>query len=584
MSTQHIRRSQFIFTYGPGSIIEGENGSRLMPSLKNGMNKFFNINNLENFEINDIRMSNILEKTNPGLKPRIFALPSNASLNLPEYFSIYGTYIFPMWRICYSKKHHYPVLYRGKACPVCKDENSANVRFVSACPEGHLDEVNWNYAVHNGQECNTYYYYWKARGSSLSDIIIECANSECGCSTNLEEVYKTSFICSGRTPENENSDDYYRNPQRKSGCKGKMKVIQRQSTALRIPETMTLLTIPQYDSDTLRILQRSDVRGPIKMATSLCKHPDDFMEHIKYSELPEYIIRTFKSLIDDRGYENFVKFINDLYEMKIDVKNVVDEEFNSLKGPATRTKNFHKKEPLFYNFPIYDNFKLDVYPVEKLRTVTVQVGYRRMPYMKKEGDSKIIPSGEKLDHDIWLPGFEGIGEGIFITSKQNPLENIGPEIIEKWETRKKQKDDNIWKGSIISWRNGLVKDPQFVWWHTLSHALIRTLSLVCGYSSAALRERVYVDQSLDSGGILIYTSSSGEDGGMGGLVETAANFEPIIQKAIESVALCSNDPLCSEMKITNESVNGSACHNCLMASETSCEHGNKWLDRNIMQI
>lgn len=31
---QKLRRSQFVLVYGPGSIIEGPNGSRLMPSLK----------------------------------------------------------------------------------------------------------------------------------------------------------------------------------------------------------------------------------------------------------------------------------------------------------------------------------------------------------------------------------------------------------------------------------------------------------------------------------------------------------------------------------------------------------------------
>ena len=36
---QELRRSQFIFTYGPGALIEGINGPRLMPSLEQGFGK-----------------------------------------------------------------------------------------------------------------------------------------------------------------------------------------------------------------------------------------------------------------------------------------------------------------------------------------------------------------------------------------------------------------------------------------------------------------------------------------------------------------------------------------------------------------
>ena len=34
---QNIRKSQYVLSYGPGSIIEGKNGSRLMPSIDTGM-------------------------------------------------------------------------------------------------------------------------------------------------------------------------------------------------------------------------------------------------------------------------------------------------------------------------------------------------------------------------------------------------------------------------------------------------------------------------------------------------------------------------------------------------------------------
>ena len=128
-----------------------------------------------------------------------------------------------------------------------------------------------------------------------------------------------------------------------------------------------------------------------------------------------------------------------------------------------------------------------------------------------------------------------------------------------------------------------ITSPLFVWWHTLSHALIKSLSLSCGYSSASLRERVYVDD-LGRGGILIYNTSPGDDSGMGGLVDVVYNkkeFYRVLENAMNTIRVCSNDPLCSSVKINDDAVNGSACHNCLLISETSCEHLNTFLDRHF---
>ena len=47
---QELRRSQFILTYGPGSIIETKYGPRLIPSLRYGIPYFTNM--AENNEIN----------------------------------------------------------------------------------------------------------------------------------------------------------------------------------------------------------------------------------------------------------------------------------------------------------------------------------------------------------------------------------------------------------------------------------------------------------------------------------------------------------------------------------------------------
>jgi hypothetical protein len=55
---------------------------------------------------------------------------------------------------------------------------------------------------------------------------------------------------------------------------------------------------------------------------------------------------------------------------------------------------------------------------------------------------------------------------------------------------------------------------------------------------------------------------------------------PLLRQALERAQLCSSDPLCSEHDPrVDSSVHAAACHACQFASETSCEGGNRYLDR-----
>ena len=107
-----------------------------------------------------------------------------------------------------------------------------------------------------------------------------------------------------------------------------------------------------------------------------------------------------------------------------------------------------------------------------------------------------------------------------------------------------------------------------------------------GYSSAALRERIYINKEKNEGGILIYASNPGEDGTLGGLVSQVGNFQNIVENSLIKLDSCSNDPICSDNRIFNNFGNtktcGAACYACLFLSETSCEFGNIGLDRNIL--
>jgi len=85
------------------------------------------------------------------------------------------------------------------------------------------------------------------------------------------------------------------------------------------------------------------------------------------------------------------------------------------------------------------------------------------------------------------------------------------------------------------------------------------------------------------GGVLLYTSQHGGDGSLGGLIALVPEFNRVISTALRNINSCSNDPLCSEQRLASERLNGAACYACLLVSETSCEFGNLYLDRNLLR-
>ena len=76
-------------------------------------------------------------------------------------------------------------------------------------------------------------------------------------------------------------------------------------------------------------------------------------------------------------------------------------------------------------------------------------------------------------------------------------------------------------------------------------------SFECGYSSAALRERLYVsgNPAGPMAGMLIYTAAGDAEGTMGGLVRMGrpGYLEPVVRRAVEEARWCSADPVCMEM-------------------------------------
>jgi hypothetical protein len=223
--------------------------------------------------------------------------------------------------------------------------------------------------------------------------------------------------------------------------------------------------------------------------------------------------------------------------------------------------------------------------VDRLKETRVFTGFSRVD-RKVEDDSdfsdmlfkKVPPPNEK-----WLPAYSVLGEGIYLSLNPIAVKNwsMSDEVQKRYEPLR---DTNQYLNKF----GGLEQKsllPRFVLLHTLSHILINQLVFDCGYSAAALRERIYCfDQPDEVSGILIYTAAGDSDGTMGGLVRMGKpdRFDEAIETAIENARWCSTDPVCIEVPATNfggRSANLAACHNCTLLPETSCEQFNTFLDR-----
>ena len=226
-----------------------------------------------------------------------------------------------------------------------------------------------------------------------------------------------------------------------------------------------------------------------------------------------------------------------------------------------------------------------VVAVTRLREVRALRAFTRLDSIAEVGElhdvseleARLAPIG--TNRQKWRPATELRGEGIFI--------DLSGGALAAWEARGDVAERGAQLGPLFegSWQNrGQVAFPgmRYVLLHSLSHVLMREMSLDAGYSSTALRERIYCSEEMN--GLLIYTASSDSDGSLGGLVDLAQpnRLGPLIELGLESARFCASDPLCSGGQGGHIDLNGAACHACLLVAETSCEMSNRLLDRAVL--
>ena len=236
-------------------------------------------------------------------------------------------------------------------------------------------------------------------------------------------------------------------------------------------------------------------------------------------------------------------------------------------------------------------FVSDVVQAERLREVRALTGFTRLDAPDPQDPNLVKRAPLARDKPTWVPASEVRGEGIFLRVDDSALAGGSPKSrTPKWSVSTgRRSGDSAPTGTpgassadfdaMYGW-----PDVRYIALHTLSHLLVRTIALECGYSSASLSERIY--SGPDRAGILIYTAVPDAEGTLGGLV-SLAEPEPltrIMDRARRDAMRCSSDPLCAERlpAFPADFLHGAACHACLFVSETTCERGNRFLDRRFI--
>lgn len=243
----------------------------------------------------------------------------------------------------------------------------------------------------------------------------------------------------------------------------------------------------------------------------------------------------------------------------------------------------------------FSEFLADVVLVDRLRVVKALVGFTRVGSPGNYGDVGDLPDVIRAPltrvAPTWVPASEVRGEGVFLRLREDALERwLARDDVSALAQRFRDAHAEFRTSRRIPNPSDGFDGMRYVLLHTLSHSLIRQFSIECGYSAASVEERIYsVNPSAERtgmAGILLYTAAPDSEGTLGGLV---ALGEPDqlgrhLRTALGRLRLCPSDPLCAESGPDPDRgvLHGASCHACTFVSETSCEAGNKYLDRSVL--
>ena len=590
-----LRPSQLIYTFGVGALLDMPNTSALILGLDDWDTRHC-------LEIDEERLLGAIQgrlgpqvkklflppfspddqhrdPTAPAIGVPVAAFPRWLRCPLCDTLATIDSGIFKLvqdqWRPDRTRYVHGSCARAKTTLPT-----ALPVRFLLACREGHLTDFPWVTYVHTQRvPCKPSRLTFREYGAAgdASDIIVKCV--ECGTERRMADAFDREVFaiqCSGHHPHLRKVEP---------GCLEEARTILLGASNSWFPLVMSALSIPPETSDTLALLIGENWNA-LKDIPTL-----DVARYVTApSRMPSMVEFTAEDIwasIEARRQPSGVDFVDDN-----DLKVAEWERLTQFHVPSS-SKDFLVRRALAPSG--FEQYFEETVLLERLREVRALLAFTRIESKGDFADAGYVDDGRETplsrESPIWLPASEVRGEGLFLRLKES--------VLQDWESRK---DIRVLEQEFLAahktWRRLRKQTPveagfpgmRFVLLHSLSHALMRQIVLECGYTSASVRERLYCRPAVDAhgpmAGILIYTAASDSEGTLGGMVQLG---QPItlgrqIQHALESMRICGSDPLCSEHTPTGDgrTVHGACCHACLFAPETSCERGNRFLDRSTI--
>lgn len=626
------RPSTLLYTYGPGSIMDLPQFT-IMPTGLDDWDRIWRRRD----EAPEIRAPRLRDVVRRHLRSRDVQLRPHPWQPKRNTFSAEGidlgvpARVFPQWLRCtgcdllgllsqfdYTNTHPYRTdlaCFEHARCTgrpgrthKASRRTAVPARYLLACADGHLDEFPYDLWVHRGQQCAeaaipVLRMTDRTAGKGAS-AIIECAS--CRMRRPMNEAQGEAGAaklprCRGRHPHLDAFE-----PQ-DPPCQNRTRLILVGASNLWFPATYSIIVMPESAEE-------------------------------KASDLADRIRGAFRDRLDRLPrYADDLETLRDVLTAgQVDASGVSDDELRraitaALKPPPTPEEDkawLRGWDPvellapewryLLQFDPLGDHHAdpvsgltlsrqgrgprlrpevTRVLAVERLRKVNALVGFTRIDAMDRAGDlpQRLVPLTRDR-YPKWTVATEDRGEGIFL--------QLDEPLVAAWEDRVLA--SQLWADHRAAHRRNFerrfsetaervdpdsrLRPPRYWLIHTLAHVLIREFAMTCGYSAASLSERLYawpeVQGRLPAAGLLIVTTASDSDGTLGGLVQLSepARLERAVSMALERATRCSSDPLClmRTPQDPEDFLHGAACHCCVMASETSCERANRFLDRRFL--
>ena len=620
------RPSSLLYTYGPGAIMDLPQFTVMPAGLDDWERIWRRRDGVPTIHAPRLRdaVRTLLRSRDVELRPFPWQAKRNSHSTEGDDLGVPAR-VFPQWLRCtgcdllgrlgqfgYHNTHPYRpdlAVFEHMRCTGRAGDRSRKAarrtavpaRYLLACVDGHLDEFPYDLWVHRGQQCAEAEFPAlkmtdRTAGKGAS-AVISCAS--CGLRRPMNEaqgeVGQTKLPrCRGRHPHLDAFEE----------CENKTTLILVGASNLWFAATQSIIVMPALSAEE----ERNDLadRLRLKLGDDLATYRDNLV-----------VLRALAkaAAVDVTGLSDAA------------LTDVVGTALQPAESEEEQDQRLREWNPVDLLVPEWNYLQLDplgprhedpasgltvsarqrsrdlpeqvsrVLAVERLRKVNALVGFTRIDALDRVGDlpRRLAPL-TRTRYPSWTVATEDRGEGIFLQLEEAAVAAWEKRVVgtELWVAHREAHRRNFTRrfSETAARVDPDTRFPSPRYWlvHTLAHVLIRELAMTCGYSAASLSERLYAwpegPGRPAAAGLLVCTTASDSDGTLGGLVALSEpdRLARVVSEALRRATRCSSDPICAMRTPADpeDFLHGAACHCCAMASETSCERANRFLDRRFL--